>query len=260
MYSIFVNSTDKYSDCWYPFFYLFKKNYGDIKNNLYLNCEKESFSFDGLPIKIIRNSINFTWSQCLINAIDKIDTRIILYLQDDYFLNMPVNLDTIEDFVKIMLNNPDIKHIGLTKFGSRSSLIKYNNDERLEIIDSKANYRISLQAALWDKNNLLTYLEPDENAWMLELFGSRRARKRNDLFLTVSPSYYRNKSIINYIHTGIIKGKWHKDIPDFFKKEGIYIDFSKRGITDPYKYRIFNKLQTIFKIASNPSKLKYFLK
>ena len=86
MYSILVNSTDRYSDCWHPFFYLLNKYFNDVTCPVYLNCENKSFEYDGISIQMIRNSEKFTWSQCLMNAIQYINSPIILYLQDDYFL------------------------------------------------------------------------------------------------------------------------------------------------------------------------------
>lgn len=259
MYSILVNSTDRYSDCWHPFFYLLKKYFNDVNCPVYLNCENKTFEYDGISIQIIRNSKNFTWSQCLMNAIQHINSPIILYLQDDYFLDAPVDKKSIDDFIKLMIENPEIKHIGLTKIGSPASPAEYSKDKRLKIIKQNTKYRISMQAALWDKNCLLSYLQSDENAWMLEIFGSRRAAKRKDLFLTVSDSYYSNVGVINYIGTGIIKGKWHKDIPEFFNRENIVLDFSIRGIIDPYKNTFLNKLQTFKKLLTKPLKIKYFL-
>jgi len=259
MYSILVNSTDRYSDCWTPFFILLNKYWKNSNTSIYLNCENKSFNFDGINIKMIRNIDNYTWSQCLMNAIDNIDSRIVLYMQDDYFINSIVDQKSIDDFIKLMTDNPEIKTIGLTKFGSPASNNEYVKDKRLMLVKQNAKYRISMQAALWDKECLKSYLKLDENGWMFEIFGSGRARKRKDLFLTISESHFKEKATINYIHTGIIKGKWHMDIPEFFSKEGITIDFSKRGTIDPSKNRFVNKFQTYKKLISKPTKLKYFL-
>ncbi|MBC7886424.1 MAG: hypothetical protein H7Z13_00945 [Ferruginibacter sp.] len=259
MYSILVNSTDKYSDCWEPFFYLFKKNWENVNADIYLNCENKSFSFDDLPIKFIRNKVTDSWSECLINAVENIKSPVILYLQDDYFLNARVDNALITEFVNLMMENREIKHIGLTKFGSPASPVEYPADNRLTYVKKKTKYRISLQAGLWDKACLRSYIMTDENAWMLEIFGSMRASKRNDLFLTISGAYYKNTGVIDYINTGIIKGKWHTEIPKFFRQEGLDLDFSKRGIIDPHKNKFINKFQTLKKLLSKPYKIKYML-
>lgn len=258
-YSILVNSTDNYSDCWNPFFTLLCKYWKNIDAEIYLNCENKIFNFDGIDIRPIRNKESFTWSECLLNAIEQIESPIILYLQDDYFIDSIVDYKSINEFAELMIRNPEIKTIGLTKFGSPASKSLYSKDNRLKLVKQHAKYRISLQAGLWNKDCLKSYLLSDENGWMFEIFGSGRARKKNDLFLTISSDSFKNNAVINYMHTGIIKGKWHKDIPVFFKSENIIVDHSIRGLIDPSENRIVNKTKTIKKLISHPSKLKYLL-
>ncbi|MGC3977974.1 MAG: hypothetical protein QM751_06915 [Paludibacteraceae bacterium] len=258
-YSILINSTDSYSDCWYPFFTLLKNIWKNIGVKIYLNCENKVFTFDGVDIYPIRNQKSFTWSECLLNAIEQIKSPIILYMQDDYFVDSVVDSKSIDEFAELMIQNPEIKTIGLTKFGSPASKAFYPDDNRLKIVRQHAKYRISLQAGMWNKECLKSYLLSDENGWMFEIFGSGRARKKKDLFLTISSDSFKKDAVINYMHTGIIKGKWHKNIPDFFKSENIDIDFSIRGLIDPTKNRIINKIQTIKKLISRPAKLKYLL-
>lgn len=259
-YSILVNSTDKYSDCWIPLFTLIERYWNPRDTTFYLNCESEDFSFKDIDIRPIRNVQGWTWSKCLLNALENIDDDIILYLQDDYFLNSAVRTDEISSFVDLMRNNQEIKHIGLTTYGSAESDFYYEKNNKLKIIKQNAKYRISLQSGLWNKNCLMSYVKDDENAWMLEVFGSARARRRKDLFLTVSKELYLQHPIIRYIHTGIIKGKWHKDIPAFFESEGISADFTRRGIIDPFKSPLRNKFQTYKKILAMPSRLIDFIR
>jgi hypothetical protein len=94
---------------------------------------------------------------------------------------------------------------------------------------------------------------PHENGWMFEIFGTLRANKRKDLFLTANRDLYsRYKNpIISYEHTGIIKGKWHPAMESLFTKNNINIDFSIRGIY--YKKNILlRKIETINKLLKNP--------
>ena len=58
-----------------------------------------------------------TWSQCLKWALDSIPDDIILYLQEDYFLKSQVRTSMIDDAVRLMLENKDIKCIHLTDQG-----------------------------------------------------------------------------------------------------------------------------------------------
>lgn len=47
---IFVSSSDAYSDIWYPFFALFKREWPEYKGRIYLNTQGKRFSFPGLDI------------------------------------------------------------------------------------------------------------------------------------------------------------------------------------------------------------------
>ena len=116
---------------------------------------------------------------------------------------------------------------------------------------------ISTQAGLWDRETLLSYLRAEENGWMFEIFGTKRAQKKNEIFLTVSSQFYNLKAnpIISYIHTGIIKGKWHQEIPDLFKQNRISVNFNERGFYKP-KPLLLRKIETARKLLKDP--LKFF--
>jgi len=264
-YTILVNSSDGFEDCWEPFFLLLNKYWQTDGIPILLNTEFKSFSnnFNNFISSQCHTQIldrKLTWSECLIKALQMIETPLILYLQEDYFIDDFVNALLIDEFATMMLNDRKIKHIGLTKFGSSPPFIDYKLDNRLSIISNNAKYRISTQAGLWEKDTLLSYLEKDENGWMFEIFGSARSRKRSDLFLTIKPGSKtsKNDTIISYIPTGIIKGKWHQDIPYFFQKNDIFLDFNKRGF---YKKKtlLVRKIETGGKLLKHPLKLIRFL-
>ena len=62
---------------------------------------------------------------------------------------------------------------------------------------------------------------------MFELFGTVRAWKRDDLFLTLDRA--ATAPAIEYQNTGIVKGQWSSFVPTLFRRECIEMDFSKRG-------------------------------
>ena len=102
-FSILINTTDNFKDCWFPFFTLFKKYWPDYSGNIYLNTETKVYAHEGLNIISIQNNIytpdnSITWSECLIKALQVIDDEIILYMQEDYILKSFVKSDLIEKF------------------------------------------------------------------------------------------------------------------------------------------------------------------
>jgi hypothetical protein len=239
LYSILVNSTDGFEDCWQPFFTLLDKYWAGSKPTIVLNTETKDFKYGGLDIicsKVAgtKPAENLAWGDCLLRCLEKIDSEIILYLQEDYFINAPIRVDQIETFVEIMLKE-QYSYISLVPFsnGGRWRPTKY---PYLCEVDQKAPYRISLQAGLWRKERLRFYIRRHETPWQFEVWGSRRAHRIKDSFLSISHDVFDHPSrqIIPYEPTGIVKGKWNRGVVyRLFLENGIEVDFSRRGFYDP---------------------------
>ena len=234
-YSVFVNTTDSFEDCWIPFFTLFKKYWPEYDGIIYLNTETKIFEYPGLNIKSIQsNKLNpntkITWSECLIRALKKIDTDVILYLQDDYFFKDCVKNELINKYSSVMFEHKNIDCIHLT-----DQAVLFENVmsqyEGLYPVKIKQTYLVSCQAALWKKEILLKYLRPHENAWQFEKFGSKRGFIFKDIFFVVDPNQIKLNQfeIIPYVFTGIIKGRWKEEVVPLFNKNKIGIDYTIRG-------------------------------
>lgn len=259
-YTVFVNSCDSFEDCWNPFFTLFAAHWNSPVSNLVLNTEQKTYKFPGLNIHCSKvgtgpDGKRLSWSECLISALNDIETPLVLYLQEDYFIEHNVNTRLVDEMAEMMGKDDEIKYIGLTNIGNYPPFLIYEKDPRLVIVSRKSRYRISLQAGLWRKEILLSYLRSDENAWMFEIFGTIRSRNRNELFLTLNRNIndIKKMPVIVYKHTGIIKGKWHPEMPLLFESHGINIDFSLRGIYRE-KYLILRKIETVATLIKNPLK------
>lgn len=234
-YTILVNSTDSFEDCWEPFFKLFSTYWPECSQPIVLNTETKDFSWQGLNLKSSKvaeysGRKNLTWSECLLNCLDQIETDIILYLQEDYFLHAPVDAARIQEYVNLMLKQ-NIATISLVSF-SNSGPFQPTEHPELWRVGQKADYRISLQASLWKKDALKKYLRKHENPWQLEIWGTKRAHRIRDNFLCVNRDIFnRNaKQILPYKPTGIVKGKWKEDIVvDLFRNHNIHPDYSIRG-------------------------------
>lgn len=236
-YSILVNTCDKFDDCWDPFFKLLTIYWPDCKEKIYLNTEYKDYSFGDLDITAVKGSFEHnipkgkypTWSQCLIWALEKIETPIILYMQEDYFLKDKVKSDIIDRYVEIMekdsmlkciyISNPSVWHTEPSEY------------ENLHYVAVNQNYRVSCQAALWKKDELLALLRARENAWYFEIYGSQRSGVLAHKYLGVPRSYVYNGQfeILPYIYTGIVKGQWLREVVPLFTNHQIEIDFSLRG-------------------------------
>ncbi len=254
-FTILVNSCDGFADCWEPFFKLFTLFWPNCNVKVILNTETMDWSFPGLDLQCTQVGLGvgrLTWSECLIKALDQVDTPLVLYLQEDYFFEKPVDDRLVYELADMMKTDSVVKYIGLTNIGSLGPF-GATADPRLWKVTQKARYRISTQAGLWRTETLRSYLKPEENGWMFEIYGTKRASKREECFLTVNKDVYCSEKapVIQYTHTGIIKGKWHQNMPKLFARHNIEVDFEKRGI---YKepFWLIRKAGTFKKLVSNP--------
>ena len=234
-YSLLVNTTDSFEDCWNPFFTLFARYWPQYSGTIYLNTETKSFTFPNLNIKSIKNndqtpSKKISWSECLIQALKDIDNEVILYMQEDYFIKDTVNNDLVEKYAALMNANKDIHCIHLTDQAVEAENFPSQYEGLLPVVLNQ-RYRISCQAALWRKEVLYSYLRSYENAWQFEEFGSKRGTILKHNFYVVDRMLVKldEIEIIPYIFTGIIQGRWYEAIVPLFQKNGIIVDYSNRG-------------------------------
>lgn len=252
-YSLFVNTTDSFEDCWLPFFTLFKKYWPDFSGIIYLNTETKNFSFEGLHIVCLHNQQKI-WSECVKTALEKIDSEYVLYLQEDYFFKDFVKTDLLNQYFELM-KKEHIDCLHLTDQHCQPVYLKPSANG-IQEISQKAKDRISCQAAFWKKEVLLSYLQQKETGWQFETYGTMRAHYLNHRFFTIDRNTIKLNSfeIIPYIFTAIYKGKWIKEVEPLLKKNKIDVDLSKRGFYSPAKISFSKRL--IAKIKRQP---KYFL-
>lgn len=248
-YSILINTCDKFDDCWSPFFKLFSIYWSDCTAQLYLNTEYKQYNYEGLKISSIQGCMTHnipkneraTWSECLLWALESIDSDIILYMQEDYFLTDNVKNEIVENYVSLMNDNPDIHCIQLTHPSVKPlNRSKYTN---LYTVDKQHWSVVSCQASLWRKDILKQYIRTYESAWNFEWWGSKRAAILDHNFYIVDNKWVVNGqfAIIPYIFTGIIGGKWFKPVVELFNNHDIVVDYDKRGFYEDKKSTYFDK-------------------
>lgn len=252
-YTLLVNSCDSFSDCWTPFFTLLDRYWPRPHPPILLNTEKRDWSDARLEMSATRVQARIdrrlTWSECLEAALAQVKTPLVLYMQEDYFIESPVDAKRIDTLAQRMLESPEIGHIGLTHFGAGNPLLP-NDAPGLSRVGAKASYRISTQAGLWQVDTLRSYILEWENAWMFELFGTVRSWKRNELFLTLDRT--ATKPAINYQHTGIVKGQWSAFVPALFERERIDMDFDKRGFSRTDISAIARRMKLLAQVVRHP--------
>ena len=240
--TLIVCSCDSYSDVWFSYFEIFKKNWSDFKYPIILNTETKTYSHDGLNIACLQlynqnNYRNISWAERLIETLKYVKSDFVMLTCEDNYIVSPVDNRKFEAAFDIIKKN---RKISMLSFAG-----KLREDEKTKWIGNfgrismRKRYRVVLDSAIWRKDALLRNLVPGESPWEFEINGTERA-------LWDFTEYYRYKNydefndaepIINVPFTslsgiGITGGKWRWRNPELFAEYGIPMDFSKRGIID----------------------------
>lgn len=238
--SIYVSSCDSYSDCWEPFFRLFARYWPDFSGRIFLGTEYRDFSLEGFRLRAqqlclrrgVPASVRVPWSRFTRWALEEIDADIILFMQEDFFLRGRVQSGQIDHLLQLMETHPDIACIHLT---DQSVLPEGPSEfENLDVVRRRQRYRVSCQCALWRKQELLSLLLDDESAAEYEEFGSRRSAYAGHKYLVVNQEFVCKDryELVPYVFTGIVQGRWNREVVPLFADHGIDVPFSVRGFTD----------------------------
>lgn len=254
-YSLFVNTTDSFEDCWMPFFTLFAKYWPSFKGQIYLNTERKEFRYPGLNIISIKNGVQDTksvssWSTCLQDGLRMVTDEVVLYMQEDYFLESPVDVQRVEKLVELMLGHA-VDCIHLT---DQHSAGPFDVSEYPELwkMGKRDFHKISCQAALWKTSVLRSYIRSHENPWQFEMYGTLRAQLGPHQFYTLPRNNRQQcEPAVPYIFTGVIQGKWFEPVVQLFDKHKIKVDYTIRGfIGDRERFALLPRLKRKWKDVS----------
>jgi len=232
--TIFVNTSDNFEDCWDPFFKLFKTYWPDCPYPIVLNTETKEYKYEGLNIICSKvaagESRRLGWSECLMRALDRIDSTYILYLQEDYFLESVVKVDLLTH----LLNEMSSLNLGAIRLSGTDGIGPFHaiNSSLVVEVAKGAKWRLSLQAGLWDRGVLRSLIRKHETPWQLESYGSFRTRRLKKKICSVNQKTFSDfdNNIFPYRPTGVVAGRWVLDVVrPLFEKHGINIDFNVRG-------------------------------
>lgn len=214
---ILVCSCDKNEDIWQPFYHCMEKYYKNHPKVIYSTETKVNPYYE----TISKNYPIEKWTKRIRETLKEIEDNEILFMIDDIFIRKQVDEERIEyarsnlkgniamfNFEKVF--NPNDKESGLNGF---------------KIRQKGSEYELSLMCGLWNKQKLIHILEKDSDPWSVEY---NQDTKGYD-YLINSGDYIIDWGYKTFKPVGVVKGKWAREVVDFFKKEGIEIDYEKRG-------------------------------
>lgn len=220
--AILVTSCDAYQDLWDPFFTLFFRYWPDCPYPIYLGTIHRMY--DDHRVKTIAVGVDTDWSYRFRCMLEQIPYPYVIVLMEDYLLTQYVDTVKIDKLITHIVN----ERAGcLRLYPCPGPDLPCLDNPEVGEISKGADYRLSLQAAVWDKQTLLELLRDGESAWKLEINGTKRTNDLSVPFLCVT-----GDSPISYLG-GVVKGKWARGAVELCEKEGIKVDLNARSVQTP---------------------------
>lgn len=214
---ILVCSCDKDEDIWYPFHHCIEKYYKEHPKIIYSTETKTNPYYE----TICKNEPLEKWTKRIRETLKEINDNEILLMIDDLFIREKVDTKKIEYARSNLKGN-------IACFNFEKAFNSNDKESGLngwKIRQKGSEYELSLMCGLWNKEKLIKVLENDSDPWTVEY---KQDTKGFD-YLINSGDYIINFGYEYMKPANLCKGKWAREIIPFFEKEGIVIDYEKRG-------------------------------
>ena len=97
-FSIFVSSSDNYSDIWDVFFDMFKKMWPEYNGQIYLQTQEKDYQHEGLNIVCTKVGKIQGFGKTLRTGLDKIKDDNFLFIMIDYLFMGKVDNQKMENY------------------------------------------------------------------------------------------------------------------------------------------------------------------
>ncbi len=220
--SVLICSCDRYEDVWRPFFTLLFRYWTDCPWPIYLITNQKQYPDD--RVQSLRIGPDHDWSSVFVQALERVPSSRVLVMMEDYLLSGPVDTGRIQ-----RLDNYMVKHNAACmrlrpEPGPDAQCV---DDPEIGEISPGQDFRVCLQAAIWDRQVLIQLARPGESAWAFEIVGTQRSLILDRSFYSVMGAPHR--SPLPYYCTGVVRGKWMPGAVRLCQKEGIPIDLNSRS-------------------------------
>ena len=214
---IFVCSCDKDDDIFDAFHKCMEKYWKNHPEIIYATETIENPYYK----TICKNYPLEQWSKRIRESLQEIDDDKIILMMDDLFIRSKVDTKRIK-YVESILNG-NIAMFNFEKaFDSTDEECEYEGFKKRK---DGSLYQLSIMCGMWQREKLIKILEEDKNPWEIEY---RQDTKGFDFYIN-SGDFIINWGYENWQPVSLTKGKWQREIVSFFEKEGIEMDYEKRG-------------------------------
>jgi hypothetical protein len=212
--AVVVSSCDAFFDAWHPFVFFFRKYWSDCPFPIFLIVNRLRVRSNFVePIAV---GPDRDWAANMEVALKQIHQPYILYFQEDYFLNGPVQREQLAADFAYAFEQDAASFCFYGRSELEPDFAPLNN--RFGIVPRDSDGRTRLQVTLWKKAVLQSALRPGESAWNMEARASERTR---DL---LALSYIRQDNLpIPYLMSAISRRLWTPEAIALCRKEGVEI-------------------------------------
>lgn len=215
--TILVLSCDKNSDIFDIFHHCMEKYWRNHPEVVYMTESVENPYYK----TICKDYPIDKWTRRVRETLGEIDDDKILVMVDDVFIRSVVDVNRVK-YVESLIDG----NVAFVNF--EKSFDENDIDIGLNGIKKRrhgAMYEISMMCGMWSKNKLLRVIESDSSPWGVEI----RQNNCNFDYYINSGEYIIDWGYRTWQWFGLCKGKWCREVVDFFEREGIEIDYEKRG-------------------------------
>lgn len=238
--SVLVSSSDAYSDLWTPFFTLFWRNWPDCPYPVYLGTNQAHFQH--ARVRTLNAGSDESWSKNLRLFLSQIDSEYVLFLLEDFFFIKRVSNASISEQLDALRS---LNGTMLRLFPNPPPHWRVSGYTGIGAVHRFAPFRVSAQAALWRRVDLLALLVDGESPWEFERKGTLRSQSAAGGF------YCTYKPALPYIHA-VEKGRWFRSAARRFGREDIGCDFAARGVI-PASVSVKKTIHSLIRYFANRS-------
>ena len=144
------------------------------------------------------------WSRRLSRALETLDSKYVVLMLDDYFLESGWSNSILGEAVHFLSNTNGA-------YARLVNIPRLPTENRFNKISSHQRYGINLQPAVWNRQFLISVLQKSESGpWSTEISIARR-------FAVDSAGFYVGAFLMNAditVYNGVVQGRWRRS----FKK------------------------------------------
>jgi hypothetical protein len=173
----------------------------------------------------VRSTPTPSWCE-VVTSLAEEETSPVCLLQEDFFLNAPVNTDLVEQALTILR----FENVGAVRLYPCPGATD-PKEETFGPVSRYSRYRNSLQATIWKPGYLKAIAERFNTPAEFEIQGSEWASENRP-----EDVWAFNREVqpwpISYICSAISRGQWEPGALELCRQHGIDVDLSLRSVRD----------------------------